>query len=101
MHLGPFARLVSGPQLHRIHHSRLATHFDRNYAAFLPIYDQLFRTYYYPRRGEFPPTGVEGEAEMTSLREAALLPFMPPRIPWVAAGDMPGNVAGDERPKAN
>ena len=88
LHLGPLARVVAGPQLHRIHHSRLTEHFDRNYAAFLPIYDQLFGTFYYPRRDEFPPTGVEGEQEMATLREAVLLPFMQPRTPWVSGKTM-------------
>lgn len=82
LHLGPFARVIAGPQLHRIHHSRLPQHFDRNYAAFLPIYDQLFGSYYHPAPGEFPPTGVDGEPEMRSLREAAWLPFAKPRKPW-------------------
>ena len=85
LHLGPLARVIAGPQLHRIHHSRLPEHFDRNYAAFLPVYDQLFGTYFHPRPDEFPPSGVEGEPEMASLREAALLPFMRPRIPWIPA----------------
>lgn len=88
LYLGFFARVVAGPQLHRIHHSRLPQHFDRNYAAFLPIYDQLFGTYFHPRRDEFPPTGVAGEPEMTSLREAVLLPFMRPRTPWVSGAEM-------------
>lgn len=88
LHLGFFARVFAGPQLHRIHHSRLPQHFDRNYAAFLPIYDQLFGTYFHPRPGEFPPTGVEGEPEMKSLGEAALLPFMRPRTRWVSGAEM-------------
>lgn len=93
LHLGFFARVVAGPQLHRIHHSRLPQHFDRNYAAFLPIYDQLFGTYFHPRREEFPPTGVEGESEMRSLREAVLLPFLPPRTPWVSGAEMAQRMA--------
>ena len=88
LYLGPLARVVAGPQLHRVHHSRLPQHFDRNYAAFLPIYDQLFGSYYHPSRDEFPPTGVSGEPEMTSIREAALLPFRTPRSPWVSGKEM-------------
>lgn len=87
-HLGPLARVIAGPQLHRIHHSRLPEHFDRNYAAFLPLYDQLFGTYFHPRRGEFPPTGVEGEPEVRTLREAAWLPFAPPRTPWRSSSEV-------------
>jgi sterol desaturase/sphingolipid hydroxylase (fatty acid hydroxylase superfamily) len=52
--LGPLSWLVDGPQVHRIHHSQLPQHFDRNFAAFFPIWDVLFGTYYHPARGEFP-----------------------------------------------
>ena len=73
--LGRLSWLVDGPQLHRIHHSKLAQHYDRNFAAFFPIWDVIFGTYYHPGRGEFPPTGVIDEPQVTTLREAAWLPF--------------------------
>jgi sterol desaturase/sphingolipid hydroxylase (fatty acid hydroxylase superfamily) len=73
--LGRLSWLVDGPQVHRIHHSKLPEHFDRNFAAFFPIWDVIFGTYYHPRRGEFPPTGVTGEPQVTKLRDAAWLPF--------------------------
>jgi sterol desaturase/sphingolipid hydroxylase (fatty acid hydroxylase superfamily) len=73
--LGRLSWLVDGPQVHRIHHSKLPQHFDRNFAAFFPIWDVIFGTYYHPGRGEFPPTGVTGEPQVTTLREAAWLPF--------------------------
>jgi len=73
--LGRLSWLFDGPQVHRIHHSRLAEHLDRNFAAFFPIWDVIFGTYYHPRPDEFPPTGVDGEPEVTTLREAAWLPF--------------------------
>ena len=73
--LGRLSWLVDGPQVHRIHHSKLPEHFDRNFAAFFPIWDVVFGTYHHPRRGEFPPTGVIDEPQVTTLREAAWLPF--------------------------
>jgi sterol desaturase/sphingolipid hydroxylase (fatty acid hydroxylase superfamily) len=73
--LGRLSWLFDGPQLHRIHHSRLLEHFDRNFAAFFPIWDVIFGTYYHPRPDEFPPTGVAGEPEVTTFRDAAWLPF--------------------------
>jgi sterol desaturase/sphingolipid hydroxylase (fatty acid hydroxylase superfamily) len=73
--LGWLSWLVDGPQLHRIHHSKLPEHFDRNFAAFFPIWDVIFGTYYHPRRGEFPATGVSDEPPVTTLRDAAWLPF--------------------------
>jgi sterol desaturase/sphingolipid hydroxylase (fatty acid hydroxylase superfamily) len=75
LHLGPVAVLFNGPQGHRIHHSRLRAHYDRNFAAFFPIWDVLFGTYYYPKKGVYPLTGVQGEKEVQTLLEAAVLPI--------------------------
>jgi len=70
--LTPF---VSGPQWHRIHHSILPQHQDKNFATFLPFIDVIFGTYYRPSRDEFPPPGLLGEAEPNTLREATIAPF--------------------------
>lgn len=75
LNLGWLSWLIDGPQLHRIHHSKQAEHFDRNFSAFFPIWDVIFRTYYHPHRGEFPDTGVSEEPPVTTLRDAAWLPF--------------------------
>lgn len=74
--LGPISWLFSGPQVHRIHHSRLPEHLDKNFSAFFPVWDVLFGTYHHPRRGEFPPTGVGGEPDAVPLRKAMVLPFL-------------------------
>lgn len=73
--LGRASALLVGPQVHRIHHSRLPQHRDKNFAAFFPLWDVIFGTYFHPSRDEFPPTGVEGEHEVQSLTEAVLLPL--------------------------
>jgi sterol desaturase/sphingolipid hydroxylase (fatty acid hydroxylase superfamily) len=75
LQLGRLSWLFDGPQVHRIHHSRLPQHFDRNFAAFFPIWDVLFRTYSHPRRDEFPPTGVADEPAVSRVLDGALLPF--------------------------
>jgi sterol desaturase/sphingolipid hydroxylase (fatty acid hydroxylase superfamily) len=67
--------LLVSPQVHRIHHSRLPQHADTNFVIAFPIWDILFGTYHHPAPDEFPPTGVEGEPEILSLTDAALLPF--------------------------
>jgi sterol desaturase/sphingolipid hydroxylase (fatty acid hydroxylase superfamily) len=67
--------IVTGPQYHRIHHSFQERHLDKNYAAFLPIWDVLFGTYYHPRRGEFPATGLVNGEQHDTLWEAIILPF--------------------------
>jgi sterol desaturase/sphingolipid hydroxylase (fatty acid hydroxylase superfamily) len=75
LHLGMASVLAVGPQVHRIHHSRLLEHRDRNFAGNFPIWDLLFGTYYHPGRDEFPPTGVVEEPEVQSFLEAVSLPY--------------------------
>lgn len=73
--LGPLAILLACPQWHRIHHSALEPHRDRNFATFFPVIDWLFGTYYAPRRGEYPPTGLS-EPMVPGLRSATVEPFI-------------------------
>ncbi len=75
LHLGWASRLIVGPQQHRIHHSRLVQHHNRNFGGYVPIWDILFGTYYHPSRAEFPLTGVDGESDVRSVREALTLPY--------------------------
>jgi sterol desaturase/sphingolipid hydroxylase (fatty acid hydroxylase superfamily) len=70
--VGKASLLYCSPQVHRIHHSRLPQHQDRNFAFALPLWDVLFGTYYAPQRDEFPPTGVDGEKEIKSFWEAQI-----------------------------
>jgi sterol desaturase/sphingolipid hydroxylase (fatty acid hydroxylase superfamily) len=56
--LGVLTPFIAGPQYHRIHHSRLPEHLDKNFATFFPVIDMVFGTYYRPARNEFPPTGL-------------------------------------------
>lgn len=56
--LGPLTGLVCGPQVRRIHHSRLGADRNKNFAQFFPFYDRLFGTYYQPALSQFPPTGL-------------------------------------------
>lgn len=72
---GPLTPIVSGPQWHRIHHSAEERHRDRNFAAFFPVIDIVFGTYYRPRPDEYPATGIDGE-QVPSLRAATIQPFV-------------------------
>lgn len=72
---GKASVLVVSTQTHRIHHSILPQHRDKNFASWFPIFDILFGTYYHPARDEFPPTGVEQEQEVRNLWEAQVLPL--------------------------
>jgi sterol desaturase/sphingolipid hydroxylase (fatty acid hydroxylase superfamily) len=75
--LGPLTPVLVGPQLHRIHHSVMPEHRDRNFAAFFPIYDLLFGTYCAPRTGEWPNTGLPDRDWPRSLGQAAIWPLRP------------------------
>ena len=73
---GPLTCLMSGPQLHRIHHSRELIHQDKNLAAFFPIWDILFGTYHRPLPGEWPKTGLVSGEKVTNVGSGLLLPFL-------------------------
>lgn len=74
VHFGRFWVVLNGPQYHRIHHSRDPAHFNRNFAAFFPVWDWLFGTYHRPRPGEFPVTGLDTHEQPRNLLEALAWP---------------------------
>jgi sterol desaturase/sphingolipid hydroxylase (fatty acid hydroxylase superfamily) len=71
--------LLTSPQYHRVHHSLEPAHFDKNFAAWFPLWDILFGTAYRPEDGEYPSTGVGGVV-VRSMSQAVLLPF----VRWAA-----------------
>ena len=71
-HVGWFSRLWCGPQVHRIHHSLEPAHINKNFAFMFPMWDVIFGTYYHPKKGEFPATGVAGEPGFESFWEAEI-----------------------------
>jgi sterol desaturase/sphingolipid hydroxylase (fatty acid hydroxylase superfamily) len=73
--LGPITPFIAGPQWHRIHHSIYPEHHDKNFAAFFPVIDIIFGTYYKPRKGEHPPTGLLPEEKTGFIRWATVEPF--------------------------
>ena len=74
LELGWLTGVFAGPQYHRLHHSIEPEHWNRNYAAFFPIWDILFGTACMPRRGEFPATGVP-RGEPGGIGAALVGPF--------------------------
>src|SRR5688572_25363891 len=76
LHLGPFTSIVGGPQVHRIHHSSLKHHQDKNFAVFFPIIDIMFGTYYAPKHDEFPSTGLVDMSTQVSWKTALVGPFI-------------------------
>ena len=81
--LGPLTPLICGPQLHRIHHSNLGEHQNKNFAQYFPFIDMMFGTYYAPRRGEFPTTGIPNRTAPASPAEITIGPL----LAWTAAVD--------------
>jgi len=81
-HFGKFNWLLASPNQHRVHHSILPEHRDKNLASFFPIFDVIFGTYYPPGKVA-PPTGVySGETYTSSLWKA----FMQPLTDWWKMG---------------
>ncbi len=75
--LGLLTPLLCGPQVHRIHHSNLPEHHNKNFAQFFPCIDILFGTYHAPGRDEFPATGLNQRTAPASLGEIIIGPFQP------------------------
>ena len=74
-HFGWFTPILASPNQHRVHHSKLPKHLDKNFAAYFPIIDVVFGTYCSPDKVA-PPTGVTtGETYNTSLWSAFMQPF--------------------------
>ena len=67
--------IYAGPQYHRLHHSQLREHYDRNFAELFPIWDLLFGTMTRPKPGEFPPTGLSDEAPPSGFVDGIIWPF--------------------------
>jgi sterol desaturase/sphingolipid hydroxylase (fatty acid hydroxylase superfamily) len=80
--LGRLGWLIATPQSHRIHHSMLEEHIDKNFAAFFPFWDVIFGTYHAPRKGEYPATGLASGERVRTIGQALLLPFITWRKLW-------------------
>jgi len=72
IHLGPLSWVVANPANHRIHHSKLPEHLNKNFAAVWPFWDIVFGTYCAPKRGEYPPTGLASGKVSKTVADALL-----------------------------
>ena len=72
---GPLRYVVADNHFHRIHHSVERPHWNRNFGSFTSIWDTLFRTAYFPKRQEWPDTGIDEHDEAQNLREFMFRPF--------------------------
>ena len=74
--LGPLTSVISGPKFHRVHHGIAVVHHDKNFAAFFPILDIVFGTYYEPAKNEQVETGIHGCDAPNSLANATIEPLV-------------------------
>ena len=76
LHLGVLTPVIAGPQWHRIHHSCLPEHQNKNFATLFPFIDLIFGTYYKPAPDEYPETGLLPEdRHVQFLDDATFEPF--------------------------
>jgi sterol desaturase/sphingolipid hydroxylase (fatty acid hydroxylase superfamily) len=79
--MGRMITVLNSPQWHRIHHSVMPEHWDRNFASLLPLWDILFGTAWIPKPDEYPATGFDPPVHV-SVIEGVIWPFrhlLPPR----------------------
>ncbi len=57
---GPLRYILVTPQSHRVHHSILPEHFDKNFAVIFCIWDRIFGTQW-TNYDDYPPTGVDDD----------------------------------------
>lgn len=76
LRMGPLTAMFGGPQYHRIHHSIERAHWNKNYAAFFPVWDQVFGTQHRPGPQEWPKTGIKGESSTPPASELIAGPFI-------------------------
>jgi sterol desaturase/sphingolipid hydroxylase (fatty acid hydroxylase superfamily) len=72
--LGRAITWFNSPQWHRIHHSTQPEHFNKNFAAFLPLWDIVFGTAWIPGKDEYPSTGLV-PAEKCDVLTSIVWPF--------------------------
>lgn len=77
VHLGPLNYLISGPELHRWHHSELASESDNNFGNNLIVWDVLFGTRFLPKDREVGPLGLLNRKYPMGFLAQMKTPFIP------------------------
>ena len=74
INLGPLRYVFSDNYFHRIHHSIENKHHNKNFSAFFPFWDVVFRSAYFPKKDEFPEVGLPDDEQPTTIKEYLLFP---------------------------
>ena len=73
--LGPLRYIISDNRYHRIHHSIEPQHFGKNFGSGTPVWDIVFRTAYFPRKEQWPQTGLADQDEPRAIMDFLFQPF--------------------------
>ncbi len=74
--LGPLNYIVSGPELHRWHHSQRAVESDTNFGNNLIIWDLMFGTRFLPADREVGPLGLQNKTYPLNFLAQLKSPFV-------------------------
>jgi sterol desaturase/sphingolipid hydroxylase (fatty acid hydroxylase superfamily) len=75
LNLGPLRYVLADNHFHRIHHSAEQRHFDKNFGSFTSLWDTVFGTAHFPKRDEWPDTGIDEHDEPKTVGEYLFRPF--------------------------
>lgn len=76
VHLGKLSPVFADNAHHRIHHAVLDRHFNKNFAAFFPVWDRLFGTYEEPQQGcGLPAVGLADVPPPRTVSDYLFMPF--------------------------
>jgi len=65
--------VTTWPNMHKVHHSRIATETNTNYGNIFSLFDRLFRTFTPSKRGANVPYGLDGFDDPGAQTTAGLL----------------------------
>ncbi|MES2983958.1 MAG: sterol desaturase family protein [Pseudomonadota bacterium] len=74
--LGWLNYIISGPELHRWHHSRIIRESNSNYGNNVSVWDWLFGTFYYPKLQEVSELGLFNRQYPTAFLSQMRAPFV-------------------------
>ena len=77
LRLGILNYLISGPELHRWHHSMLKQESNHNYGNNLIIWDRMFGTWYWPTDRDVQELGLVNREYPSAFLEQMIIPFTP------------------------
>lgn len=67
--------LLGDNYYHRVHHSLDVSHWNKNFAAFFPMWDRIFGTYCRPPRHYLPSVGLDNLSTPHTVSEYVMTPF--------------------------